>query len=104
MAAERGCELSTLLAMSRPLTSRQVLLVRKDEQKALLHLSVAQYPVQLLLCLVYPLSVLTVHDEHETLRAGVVMSPERPDLVLPSDVPYIEPYVLIRDGLDVESN
>jgi hypothetical protein len=32
------------------------------------------------------------------------VSPERPDLVLSADVPDVEARVLVRDGLDVESD
>ena len=60
--------------------------------------------MELLLRLVYPLPVLTVHDEHETLGAGVVVPPQGPDLVLASDVPHIEPNVLVCHGLDVETD
>ena len=54
--------------------------------------------------LVYPLPVLTVHDEHEALCASVVMSPEWPDLVLPSDIPDVEPHVLVCYSLDVKAD
>jgi hypothetical protein len=33
-----------------------------------------------------------------------VVSPKRPDLVLSTDVPDVEARVLVRDGLDVESD
>jgi len=68
-------------------TSGQVLLVGEDEQQAVLHLAVLQDPMQLLLRLVDPLLVLAVDDEDEALRAGVVVPPQWPDLVLSSDVP-----------------
>lgn len=32
------------------------------------------------------------------------MSPKRPDLVLSTDIPNVEACVLVRDGLDVESD
>ena len=60
--------------------------------------------MQLLLCLVYPLSVLTVHDEHETLRPRVVVSPQRPDLILAADIPDVELHILVCYGLDIEPN
>lgn len=37
-------------------------------------------------------------------RTREVMSPQRPDLVLSADVPDIEARVLVRNGLDVESD
>jgi hypothetical protein len=33
-----------------------------------------------------------------------VVSPKRPDLVLSADIPDVEARVLVRDGLDVESD
>ena len=32
------------------------------------------------------------------------MSPERTNLILASDIPNVEPDILVRDGLDVEAN
>ena len=60
--------------------------------------------MQLLLRLVYPLAILTVHNEHETLGAGVVVPPQWPDLVLPSYVPHVELDILVRDSLHVEAH
>jgi hypothetical protein len=60
--------------------------------------------MQLLLRLVYPLPILTIDDEHQTLSAGVVMSPKRADLVLPSYIPDIELDILIRDRLNIEAD
>ena len=85
-------------------TTRKILLVRKDEEQTLLHLPIAQYTVELLLGLVYALPVLTVDDEHEALRAGVVVPPEGPDLVLSADVPHVELDVLVGHRLHVKTN
>ena len=60
--------------------------------------------MQLLLCLVYPLPVLAIHDEHQALGTGVVMSPKRADFILPSYIPYIKLDVLVRDCLHIEAN
>lgn len=60
--------------------------------------------MQLLLCLVYPLPILTIYDEHQALSAGVVVSPERTDFILPSYIPYIKLDVFIRDGLYIEAD
>ena len=94
----------SVLASVQRRTSWQILLVCEHKQETVLHLSVAQNPVQLLFGLVYPLPVLAVHDEHEALCASVVMSPEWPDLVLPSDIPDVEPHVLVCYSLDIEPN
>ena len=32
------------------------------------------------------------------------MPPKRPNLVLPTHIPHIELYILVRDGLDVEAD
>jgi len=60
--------------------------------------------MQLLFRLVHPLPILTVHDEHETLRSSVVVSPQRSNLVLPSNIPHVELDVLICHRLDVETD
>lgn len=67
-------------------TIRQVLLVGEHQQQAVLHLAVVQDLVQLGPRLVDAVSVLRVDDKDETLRARVVVSPERPDFVLSTDV------------------
>ena len=60
--------------------------------------------MQLLFRLVYPLPILAVHDEHETLCSSVVVSPQRSNLVLSADVPHVELDILIRHRLDVKAN
>ena len=50
------------------------------------HLPVIDDPVQLLPGLVYPVPVGAVHHEDEALGARVVMSPQRTDLVLTSNI------------------
>ena len=60
--------------------------------------------MQLLFRFVYPLPILTVHDEDETLRSGVIVSPQRSNLVLSTNVPYVEFYVLIGHRLDIEAD
>ncbi len=85
-------------------TCRQVLLVGKDHKEAVLHFVVAENTMELLLGLVDSIAVRGINHEDETLRAGVIVSPERSDLVLPSDVPDVELDILIRHGLHVEAN
>ena len=101
---ERAREIETRHRGKETRTARQILLVRKDEQKAVFHLPVAQYPMQLLLCLVDTIPVLAIDDEDEALGARVVVSPERPDLVLAANVPDVELDILVGDGLDIESD
>jgi len=60
--------------------------------------------MQLLLRLIYPLSILAIHDEHQALGTCVVVSPKRTDLILPSYVPHVELDILICDGFHVEAD
>jgi hypothetical protein len=60
--------------------------------------------VQFLFCFIYPLPILAIHNEHEALGAGVVVSPERADFVLSSYIPNVKLDVLVRDGFYVETN
>ena len=60
--------------------------------------------MQLLLRFIYPLFVLAVNDKYEPLCARIVVPPQRPNFVLTSNVPNIELYVLISDGLNVETD
>jgi hypothetical protein len=60
--------------------------------------------MQFLLRFIYPLPILTIHDEHQALGTGVVMSPKRTNFILSSYIPYIELDVLICDSLDVETD
>ena len=50
------------------------------------HLPIIDDPVELLSSLVYPVPVRAVHDEYEPLSAGVIVTPERSDLVLASNI------------------
>ena len=85
-------------------TSWQVLLVGEHEEQTVLHLPIAQNPMQLLFCLVYPLPILAIHNEHETLCPSVVVSPQRSNLVLSADVPHVEFDIFIRHRLDVKTD
>lgn len=60
--------------------------------------------MQFLLRLLYPFPVLAVNDENKSLRASVIVSPERSDLVLAANIPNVEFHILVSDSLDVESN
>jgi len=60
--------------------------------------------MQFLLCLVDALAVLAINDENETLRARVIVSPQRSNLVLTSDIPDVEFDILVCNSLHVEAN
>ena len=94
----------TVLNERKIRASRQVLLICEDQQQTLFHLSIAQYPMKFLLRLVDSFPVLTINNENEALCSGVVMSPERPNLVLSSDIPYIEFHILVRNRFYIETD
>ena len=60
--------------------------------------------MKFLLRLVDSFPVLTVNNENESLCSGVVMSPERSNLVLSPDVPHIEFHILVRHGFYIETD
>ena len=64
----------------------QVLFISEYKDDGVPHLPVIDDPVELLPGLVYPVPVRAVHHEDETLGARVVMSPQRTDLVLTSNI------------------
>lgn len=65
---------------------RQILFVRKHQQHRVFQLILAQHSVQLVLCLVDTITIVRVDHEDQALRVLEVVSPERPNLVLSSDV------------------
>ena len=64
----------------------QVLFISEYQDDGVPHLPVVDDPVQLLPGLVYPVPVGAVHHEYKALGAGVVMAPQRTDLILTSDI------------------
>jgi len=83
---------------------RQILFVGEDEQDRLTQLVLGQHPHQLVPRLADPFPVVTVHHEDEPLGVLEVMSPQRSDLVLATDVPHGEADVLVLDRLNVETD
>lgn len=82
----------------------QVLLVGEDEDDGVPHLPVIDDAVQLLAGLVDAVAVGAVHHEDQALGPGVVMPPERPDLVLAAHVPHVELDVFVSHRLHVEAH
>lgn len=85
-------------------TAGNILLVGKDQQESILHFAVVDDLVQLRTSFLQARGVAGVDNEDQTLCARVVVSPERPDLVLATDIPNIELDVLIGNALDVEAD
>ena len=74
--------------------------VGKNEDDGIAHLAVVDDSMQLLSCFLNSVSISTIHDEDESLRSRVVVSPQRADFVLPSHVLQI--YISIRLSFYVE--
>ena len=81
----------------------QILLVGEDQEESVPELILVQHALQLLSGLNYTIAIVGVDNEDNTLGVLEVMPPQRPNLVLSSDIPYGELDVLVLDGLDVES-
>ena len=84
-------------------TYGKILLVGEDQKESVPELILVQHALQLLSCLNHTIAIVGVDNEDNTLSVLEVMPPQRPDLVLSSDIPYGELNVLVLDGLDVES-
>lgn len=82
----------------------QILLVGEDKEKSISELILVQHALQLLAGLNNTIAIVGIDNEDDTLGVLEVMSPERSDLVLSSDIPHGELNVLVLDGLDVESD
>jgi len=81
----------------------QILLVGEDQEQCIPQFILVQHPLQLLARLDDTVTVIAVDDEDDALRVLEVMPPQRPDLVLPADIPHGELDVLVFHRLDVES-
>jgi len=83
---------------------RKILLVGEDKQKSIPQLVFVEHTLELLTGLDDTVAIVGVDDEDDTLGVLEVMSPERTDLVLSTDIPHGELNVLVLDSLDVEAN
>jgi len=60
--------------------------------------------MKFMLSLINTFSVLTVNDKHETLRASVIVSPKRTNLVLTANVPNVELDILVCYSFNIKTN
>ena len=84
-------------------TYRQILLVGKNQEQGITEFIFVQHALQLFPGLDNTVTVIAVNHENDTLRVLEVMSPERTDLVLTTDIPHGKLNVLVLDRLDVET-
>jgi CBS-domain-containing membrane protein len=89
--------------MSSIISYRKVLLVGKDKEKSVAQLILVEHALKFLTSLDNTVSVVGVDNKDDTLGILKVMSPERSDLVLTTNVPNCELDVLVLDGLNVEA-
>lgn len=82
----------------------QVLLVGKDQEQSVSQLVLVEHLLQLLSSLGDTVSIVGVNNKDDALGVLEVVSPQRSDLVLSTDIPHGERDVLVLDGLDVETN
>lgn len=94
----------TSVGDNRARTAGNILLVGKHQQESILHFAIIDDLVKLRASLLHTGSVTGVDDEDQALCAGVVVSPQRADLVLTANIPYIEFHVLVGDALDVKAD
>lgn len=84
-------------------TYGQILLVGEDQENGIPQLVLVEHALELLTGLDDTVAIVAVDDEDDTLGVLEVMSPQRTNLVLATDIPHGELNVLVLDSLDVET-
>jgi len=79
------------------------LLVGEYEEDGVAQLILVEHALELLTGLGNTVAIVAVNNEDDALGVLEVMPPQRPDLVLSTDVPHGELDVLVFDRLDVEA-
>lgn len=87
----------------RRATYGQILLVGEDQEKGVPQLILVEHALQLLAGLGNTVTIVAVDDEDDTLGVLEVVSPQRANLVLSTDIPHGELDVAVLDGLDIEA-
>jgi hypothetical protein len=84
-------------------THGQILLVGEDEKKSISKFVLVQHALQFLAGFDDTITIVGINDEDDTLSILEVVSPQRSDLVLATNVPHCELNVLVLDSLDVKA-
>jgi hypothetical protein len=79
------------------------LLVGENQKNGISKLILIQHALQFLPGLDNTVTIIAINDEDDTLGVLEVMSPQRSDLVLSTNIPYSELNVLVFDSLNVEA-
>lgn len=82
---------------------RQILLVGKDEEKGVAELILIQHALQFFPSLDDTVAIVAVDNKDDTLGILEVVSPQRANLVLTTDVPHGELDILVLDRLDIKA-
>jgi hypothetical protein len=85
------------------ITDRQILLIGKNQKNGISKLILIQHALQFLSGLNDTVTIIAINDEDDTLGVLEVMSPQRSDLILSTNIPYGELNVLVFDSLNVET-
>ena len=83
---------------------RQILFVGKNKQHRFSQLVLIQHAVHLISGGISTVSVVGINHEDEALSVLVVVSPQRSNLVLSSNIPHSETNILVLNSLDIETN
>jgi len=83
---------------------RKILLVGEDQEKSITQFILVQHALQFLPSFDHTISIVGVNDEDDALGVLEVVSPERSNLVLTTNIPHGELNVLVFDSLNVEAN
>jgi hypothetical protein len=84
-------------------TDGQILLVGENQKYGISQLILIQHALQFLPGLNNTVTIIAVNDEDDTLGILEVMSPQRSDLVLSTNIPDGELNVFVFDSLNVET-
>ena len=79
------------------------MLVGENKEEGISKLILVQHALQLFPSLDNSVTIVAVNDEDDTLGILEVMSPQRTDLVLSTNIPDRELNVLIFDSLDIKA-
>jgi hypothetical protein len=82
---------------------RKILLVGKDQEDGIPELVLVEHALELLTSLDDTVTIVGIDNEDDALGVLEVMSPQRTDLVLTTNIPHGELDVLVLHRLDVEA-
>jgi len=84
-------------------TNRQILLVGEDQKNGVSELVLVQHALQLLPSFDDTVTIVAINYEDDTLSVLEVMSPQRPDLILSTNIPNCELNIFVLNSLNVET-